>query len=471
MARPLRAMLSALVAQTASAGVLDLQGTNADSHILMNGAKLVASCTGPTAAVTDFAISGLDSLIIDGFSPEDTPGEIIARFINVAPTCVGVPVRHPCVAPVGDSRPPLFSCRFTGLSGSLKTTKLRATWSNTVQAQGGAVLAYEILLKCPLPTFEEMKRLTSYAGDKEDTSLTVEVYFFDEDTSIPYEGIPGRDVLHYTNLPYNSPPPPPPYNPPSPPLPPPPLVPYGPGNPASSCEAALALGQLTSGPKYIAGFDDMVYCDQKTLGGGWQKVNPFPDMSWRFQSGGAIVDVDTSFDQASSNWIRIQGTVSGQGNAICSNAPIVKADEYYFKYQLIQDTGDAGNPAGGISFRESSSNGHYTARPSAMKGYNARGSRSQPDSMTTASSKNKAIFYASRSKNTVKWWSSAEGKFVNFEDNAVSGLLNVAPDTNAARAESSFNDPNADLFYYAWQWTDYGAVAIWQIEAFARGFY
>lgn len=215
----------------------------------------------------------------------------------------------------------------------------------------------------------------------------------------------------------------------------------------------------------------MVYCDQKTLGGGWQKVNPFPDMSWRYQTSGATVDVDTSFDQASSNWIRIQGTVSAQGNAICSNSPIVKADEYYFKYQLIQDTGDVGNPAGGISFRESSPNGHYTANPSAMKGYNARGSRSHSDSMTTASSKNKAIFYASRSKNTVKWWSSAEGKFVNFEDNAVSGLLTVAPDTNAGRTEGSFIDPNADLFYYAWQWTDYGAVAIWQIEAFARGFY
>lgn len=145
---------------------------------------------------------------------------------------------------------------------------------------------------------------------------------------------------------------------------------------------------------------------------------------------------------------------------------------YFFKYHLVRQTGDGrGNPSGGVSFQEGSIDAQYQHTPAAdgatYKGWSAGRTGS---GMSASGSSNQAILYAHRSSNEVKWWSNAEGKFTSWDEPAsLANLLSVSPDSANERTSGHFGDPNADLYYYAWQWTDFGHVPIWEVEAFARG--
>ena len=157
------------------------------------------------------------------------------------------------------------------------------------------------------------------------------------------------------------------------------------------------------------------------------------------------------------------------GVAVLSHAS--SSDRYFFKYHLIALTGDGiNNPAGGVAFQEGSIEPAYQQNPSARSGATYTGWSAGRDGMSTSAGSNKAILYARRSTNEVKWWSNAEGKFNGWDDPAeLANLISVSPDTGVHRTSGSFGNPNAALHYYAWQWTDFGSVPVWEVEAFARG--
>lgn len=216
------------------------------ASIKMNGARLEASCVdSAAAAVTDWGLeSPLSGLVVDGFLRTNVPPNVTARFTSVPPSCSGIGVGTPCVAPSGDLRPPLFFCAATGHYGTKVTGPYRATATNIYI--GDQFFTHQSELSCPLPTFDDLLMLTGYEGDGFGHNLTLSVRHFTADRVIAYEGIPGLDVVQYTNLPFH----PPPLAPP--PTPPPPGNPYGPGSPSESCTTVRDLGDQTSGTHYIS---------------------------------------------------------------------------------------------------------------------------------------------------------------------------------------------------------------------------
>ena len=156
------------------------------ASIRMNGAQLQASCVDSPAAVTDYGLSApLSGLVIDGFSRSSEPAHITARFARVPPSCAGVSVSSPCVAPEGDLRPPLFFCAMAGHYGTIVNGPYRANATNVYI--GSRWYAHQAELVCPLPTFGELLALTGYEGDGFGHNITLSVRHYAADRVIPYE--------------------------------------------------------------------------------------------------------------------------------------------------------------------------------------------------------------------------------------------------------------------------------------------
>ena len=189
----------------------------------------------------------------------DARSNISVHLGNVAPTCAHTDdARVPCVAD-SPHRPPLFFCRYHGMTETLVEGPFRAK-AELVTMPGTSVnLAARILLDCPLPPSAEAMRAAQYAGDGTPFALNLSVSHFAAERpnalELAFRGVPGGDVLTFIgffkppsspppSLPPSSPPPPPPPPSPPPPQSPPesPLIEGINGVTPSSCQAYYESG-------------------------------------------------------------------------------------------------------------------------------------------------------------------------------------------------------------------------------------
>jgi len=175
-----------------------------DASLMMNNAKLVATCKDADA--------GVRGMIPTAFSEVMDP--ITLALNNVPATCVNLPITTPCVADSSGLYPKLFSCKYTCEKGSV-TTDLQSATATQLRVSGVDV-GLEVTLVCPAS--EEVVEVMG------PLPATCEVEALYNGKALPWVGLPDGNKFTFArssppppNLPSPSPPPSPAPLPPSPP--------------------------------------------------------------------------------------------------------------------------------------------------------------------------------------------------------------------------------------------------------------
>lgn len=271
------------------------------------------------------------------------------------------------------------------------------------------------------------------------------------------------------------PPPPVPPNPKEPPTSPPPLFEVNSvTQPASSCQVLRSSGAVESRGYYIQGRAEPTYCDMVALGGGWQKIDPYPD---GLKNGGATID-RTNYDLgAVGNFIRITGAVNGQGDFTAAQRSLPDAAEYFFKSRVVQVGGN--NARGTIILLKG---GPGTSRR-AHVGYGPHQSQGAFNQGPSPSEKFVTYFSRMPAPGAIKWWSTVDGNLSGFTPNDLASLL-TTPSTAASggcacdgcnsRCDGDFGGPGGtitdttDLYFYSGLYSDFSPAPVFEIEAFMR---
>jgi len=135
-------------------------------------------------------------------------------------TCANAAIDEPCVANE-PSYPALFDCMWSGEAGGpmARTGPVVANITEHT-SPSGVLLGVQPYVRCPLPSYEELARISGYAGNVDATAVSVNVTLSHYGpVHIPFRGIPGGNLVTVRGLPT------PPISPPSAPPPPAPLSP------------------------------------------------------------------------------------------------------------------------------------------------------------------------------------------------------------------------------------------------------
>jgi hypothetical protein len=129
-------------------------------------------------------------------------------------------------------------------------------------AEDGEVLGIDVKVTCPWPELDEIMRITGHDGSTQTASLEVSVQHLG--VPLPFQGVPGGNVIQVRDLPL------PPISPP-PSTPPAPLTPPARG----SCKEILGGNPSATSGTYtieVLGQEVEVYCNMDMSGGGWTLV-------------------------------------------------------------------------------------------------------------------------------------------------------------------------------------------------------
>lgn len=147
-------------------------------------------------------------------------GSATLSLHNVGLTCANAAIDEPCVANE-PSYPALFDCMWSGEAGGpmARTGPVVANITEHT-SPSGVLLGVQPYVRCPLPSYEELVRISGYAGNVDATAVSVNVTLSHYGpVQIPFRGIPGGNLVTVRGLPT------PPVSPPSAPPPPPPFSP------------------------------------------------------------------------------------------------------------------------------------------------------------------------------------------------------------------------------------------------------
>jgi hypothetical protein len=181
---------------------------------------------------------------------------VTVRLSGVPTTCAHVrSFAEPCASASDPAYDKLFYCAFTGVLGEAVTgpfaAELLAHKFGVTLDHQGEVLDFSVQLVCELPSYADMLAVTGHQEDGSDMHANVTVKHgyniplgftasppsppTEGAASLPWLGVPGRNMISFTGLQAPSPPSPPgPPPSPEPPPPPPPLpAPPPPPPPAS----------------------------------------------------------------------------------------------------------------------------------------------------------------------------------------------------------------------------------------------
>ena len=151
-------------------------------------------------------------------SVDATQSNVTAYLHSVVPSCADASIDVPCVANF-PAYPPLFSCSWTGeLPGSVEVPKVTAQLEVHYHSDG-LVLGAQAYILCQLPTYSQLVGI-GYGGEGQfPLNLTVHHGLGAGRVELPYQGVPGGEVLTIVGLPKPPSAPPPSPTPPSPPPP------------------------------------------------------------------------------------------------------------------------------------------------------------------------------------------------------------------------------------------------------------
>jgi len=275
-----------------------------------------------------------------------------------------------------------------------------------------------------------------------------------------------------------------PLDPPPPSSPPPLHLVNSADNPAPSCQALFESGANVSGGYFVAGRTQPTFCDMVALGGGWQKIDPYPGGA---RNGGGTID-SSNYDLGTvGNYVRITGAVNGAGDFTGAQQPLPDAAEYFVKSRVVQIGGN--NARGTITLLT------YGAGTNRYK---------TPTSMSTGAfnagygSDEKFVTYFRRmpTPGASYWWSTADGNLNGFAPPDLATLLatpSTAASSCAGRCDGDFTTADSgvkrhandnahnsvpapgrpisdgvDVFFYSPLYSDFSPAPIFEVEVFMR---
>ena len=185
-----------------------------------------------------------------------SPFKVGIKLLNVPITCENVPMTKPCVSTDKSNDPALFTCEFTGVTGITATVGPQHAYTVQVKTTFGQDLGEVARLDCSLPPEESsFMQAAAYTGTGS-AALNVTVLYAGQ--ALPFQGLPGGNVITLTGmaLPPQMPPPSPPPVPPHPPSPPPSppatiiVYAYDEGKVAKTSPSATATAKVQPGITY-----------------------------------------------------------------------------------------------------------------------------------------------------------------------------------------------------------------------------